>query len=137
MGSDVSAAMRRAVVERAQGMCEYCQLHQDFSTSTHEVDHVIATKHGGETELENLALSCFPCNRHKGSDLTSFDLQTGELVRLFDPRAQLWSEHFELVQGRIEGLTATGRTTAHLLKVNAPSAVRNRRLWEQVQADLR
>jgi 5-methylcytosine-specific restriction endonuclease McrA len=78
MASEVSAALRRSVIERAKGACEYCQLHQDFSIYTHEVDHVTATKHGGKTILENLALACLPCNRRKGSDLTSFDPETGK-----------------------------------------------------------
>ena len=119
----VSAALRRSVIERAQGKCEYCQLHQDFSIYTHEIDHVIATKHGGRSILENLALSCLSCNRHKGSDLTSFDPLTLEVTRLFDPRPQIWSEHFELDRGRIQGRSAIGRTTVTLLKFNTPTAV--------------
>ena len=90
MASAVSTALRRSVIERAQGKCEYCQLHQNFSIYTHEIDHVIATKHGGRTLFENLALSCLSCNRHKGSDLTSFDPLTLEMTRLFDPRS--WTD---------------------------------------------
>jgi HNH endonuclease len=103
----------------------------------HEIDHVIATKHGGETILENLALACLSCNRHKGSDLTSFDPQTNEVTRLFDPRSQIWSEHFELDRGRIRGISAIGRTTVKLLKFNTPTAVLNRQLWQNVQSELK
>ncbi len=53
MGSDLTAALRRSVIERAQGKCEYCTLHQDFSIYTYEIDHTIATKHGGKAVLEN------------------------------------------------------------------------------------
>ena len=81
MGSDVSASLRRSVIERSQGKCEYCTIHQDFSIYTHEIDHIIATKHGGQTELKNLALACLSCNRHKGSDLTGFDPATRKLNR--------------------------------------------------------
>jgi hypothetical protein len=35
MGSDVTAVLRRSVIERAQGKCEYCTLHQDFSIYCH------------------------------------------------------------------------------------------------------
>jgi len=52
----------------------------------HEVDHVIAEKHGGLTEPDNLALSCTLCNKHKGSDLTSIDPETGDIVPLYHPR---------------------------------------------------
>ncbi len=134
--SEVTAALRRLVVSRAGESCEYCKLHQRFSIYTHEVDHVIATKHGGKTVSENLALSCLPCNRSKGSDLTSFDPATGELTRLFDPRSQIWAEHFEIVRGRIRGISAVGRTTVALLKFNTPTAILNRQLWEQVQVDI-
>ncbi len=136
MPSEVSASLRRSVIERSQVKCEYCKLHQDFSIYTHEIDHVIAMKHGGRTVLENLALSCLSCNRHKGSDLTSFDPLTGDVTRLFDPRSQVWAEYFELDRGRIQGLSAIGRTTVMLLKFNTPTAVLNRQLWQQVQSDL-
>jgi 5-methylcytosine-specific restriction endonuclease McrA len=43
----------------------------------HEIDHIIAKKHGGRTEAENLALSCTLCNKYKGSDPASVDPETG------------------------------------------------------------
>jgi len=110
--------MRRKVVERAGDCCEYCLLHQNLTASTHQVDHVIAEKHGGKTTLENLAPSCTVCNRRKGSDLSSMDPQTGALVALFHPRNQPWSEHFKLEGSRILGLTPEGRATAELLHLN-------------------
>ncbi|WP_445247506.1 HNH endonuclease [Microcoleus sp. OTE_8_concoct_300] len=125
----ISPALRREVFQRAEGRCEYCRLHQDFSIYTHEVDHVVARKHGGKTVLENLALSCLPCNRYKGSDLTSIDPQARAITRLFDPRSDVWSEHFIWENGRIIGLSAIGRTTVFLLKFNIVTAVRNRQLF--------
>ncbi|WP_225912631.1 HNH endonuclease [Nostoc flagelliforme] len=50
-------------------MCEYCQLPAEVAFFPHEIDHVIAQKHGGETNAENLALTGWRCNRHKGTDL--------------------------------------------------------------------
>jgi hypothetical protein len=35
-----------------------CNDHQELTASTQQVDHVIAEKHGGQTVIENLALSC-------------------------------------------------------------------------------
>ena len=78
--------MRRQVVERAKNCCEYCLLHQELVASRHQVDHVIAEKHGGSTSLDNLALSCTTCNRRKASDIASFDPDSGELTALFNPR---------------------------------------------------
>jgi 5-methylcytosine-specific restriction endonuclease McrA len=52
-----TAELRRQVVERAGNCCEYCLLPQELVASPHQVDHVIAEKHGGQTVIENLALS--------------------------------------------------------------------------------
>ena len=82
----ISEALRRQVIERAGGCCEYCLIHQQDSLYTHEVDHVIAEKHRGETILENLCLSCLECNRAKGSDFGSFDPETEEITLLYNPR---------------------------------------------------
>lgn len=69
----IPVALRRLVEERAKQRCEYCQLPAGVAFFSHEVDHVIAEKHGGTTEEGNLAYTCWRCNRYKGSDLGSFD----------------------------------------------------------------
>jgi len=61
--SIISASLRQLVTERAKAKCEYCLIAQKFSIYTHEVDHIIPIKHGGQNIAENLALSCFSCNR--------------------------------------------------------------------------
>lgn len=103
-------------------------VHQDFSIYSHEVDRIIAVKHGGQTIAENLALSCLPCNRYKGSDLATFDPLTGEIVPLFNPRTQIWSEHFRLDNGQIIGIATTGRATVFLLKLNEPKRLQIRQV---------
>jgi hypothetical protein len=128
----VSAALRRRVQERARGCCEYCLLSEQDTWFSHEPDHIIAEKHGGETTDENLAWSCFDCNRHKGSDIASRDATTGSLAPLFDPRLQRWRDHFELTEGNIIGLSAIGRVTERLLKFNQPERVEIRRLLIEV-----
>lgn len=115
----VPAALRREVVERAGNRCEYCLLPAEVAFYPHEVDHVIAEKHGGATDASNLAFACWRCNRHKGTDLTSFDPQTQRLNPLFNPRTQGWSEHFTHEGERITGLTPEGRTTVALLRLNS------------------
>lgn len=62
----ISAALRREVIERAGNRCEYCLLPAEVAFYPHEVDHVIAEKHGGATDIDNLAFACWRCNRHKG-----------------------------------------------------------------------
>jgi hypothetical protein len=126
MADYIPVSLRQLVVERAGGACEYCQIHQTFSIYRHEADHVVAIKHGGQTTADNLVLACLPCNRHKGSDLTSIDPQTGIVTLLFNPRAQSWSEHFQVENGYIQGLTAVGRTTTFLLQMNEISRLQLR-----------
>ena len=59
----IPAAMRRQVRERANGCCEYCLLAEEDAYFPHEADHIISVKHRGLSVLENLAWSCFDCNR--------------------------------------------------------------------------
>lgn len=115
----VPAELRRLVRERAGGLCEYCRIAEAATFAPHEIDHVVAEKHGGETTAENLALSCTLCNRRKGSDLSSIDPHTREVALLFHPRKHRWSDHFRPDGPRLEPLTPTGRATARLLDFNA------------------
>lgn len=123
----ISAALRRQVRERARERCEYCLLAEVRAFFPHEPDHIISQKHGGGTVLENLALACFDCNRFKGSDIASVDPASGTLTPLFNPRLQRWNEHFQLEDGRILPLTATGRATARLLRLNLLHRIEIRR----------
>ena|SRR5437667_5526874 len=113
-----SAKQRRRVIERAANACEYCLIHQVLSASSHQVDHVVAEKHGGRTTLRNLALSCMPCNLRKGSDIASIDPKTGHLAQLYNPRTMDWRDHFTLDGPRIIGTTPEGRTTVEFLQLN-------------------
>lgn len=120
MTSYISTSLRQLINDRAGGKCEYCLIHQDFSIYSHEVDHAVAVKHGGSSTEENLVLACLSCNRYKGSDLTSIDPITQEITSLFNPRSYKWSNHFQLKESSILGITAIGRTTIFLLKLNEP-----------------
>ena len=66
MSEPVTVPLRRAAVARAQGRCEYCGMLGTETLLPHEPDHVIARQHGGQTALDNLAYTCFQCNRYKG-----------------------------------------------------------------------
>jgi len=125
----ISDALRRLVTERAAQACEYCLLPSALSFYSHEVDHVVALKHRGETDAGNLAYACWRCNRFKGSDLGSFDPETGDFSFLFNPRKQGWSEHFTRSEGQIVGRSPEGRTTALLLKMNTPDRIRERQRY--------
>ncbi|MBL9151003.1 MAG: HNH endonuclease [Verrucomicrobiales bacterium] len=108
---------------RAGDRCEYCQAPARLCFQPHQVDHIVAIKHGGQSIEANLALSCIICNQHKGSDFASIDWQTDQVSMLFHPRRDRWSDHFQLRNAIIVPLTATGRVTVRLLKFNTPERV--------------
>ena len=126
--SVVNEATRARIEQRAGHRCEYCRLPESMAFAVHQVDHVVAEKHGGETLAENLVLSCVLCNWHKGSDIASLDPETGALTTLFHPRRDHWPDHFRLADGRIEAVTPVGRVTARLLQFNHPDRVAERLL---------
>ena len=97
---------------------------------TFHVDHVVATQHRDDDSLGNLCLSCQSCNLRKGTNLTTIDPVSDHIVRVFDPRSDTWSEHFESVDYIIVGKTDVGRATARLLAMNDPSRVELRQLRE-------
>jgi HNH endonuclease len=130
----IPIALRRAVRERANECCEYCLIPESMTWAVHTVDHIIAEKHGGATSTENLAIACTICNSRKGSDLASIDEQTGAIAPLFHPRRDRWTEHFRLVRGRIEPLSATGRATVRLLRLNEQQRVEERELLVEIRA---
>jgi hypothetical protein len=123
----IPESLRREVIERAEGCYEYCLIHQQDSLYAHEVDHIIPEKHRGETSAANLCLACLDCNRYKGSDFASFDPETGQITPLFNPRQQVWNDHFRLESARIIPLSPEGRVTVFVLRLNHEIRVRARR----------
>jgi hypothetical protein len=117
---------RQEVRNLAQHRCEYCLYDERASENPHEIDHVIAKQHGGETLVVNLCLACFECNRQKGPNLCSVDRNTGEIVALFNPRLQQWNDHFRLDGAYIIPLTPTGRVTVRVLNINQEERVSDR-----------
>jgi hypothetical protein len=97
-----------------------------FEPNSGHVDHVVAKQHGGKTRFENLAMSCGHCNLHKGPNLTGIDPTTEARIDLFDPRTQVWAEHFQLRGARINGITPCGRATARTLAMNDRERIRLR-----------
>ncbi len=126
----IPAALRNLVYKRAEGCCEYCLISEAVSFATHQIDHIITEKHGGQTVEENLALSCAVCNKYKGSDIASIDDETDENVPLFNPRKDVWSEHFKIENGTFIGLTLNARATIQLLQINNSVRIEERRILE-------
>ena len=95
------------------------------------VEHIVSKQHGGTDDPSGLALACDRCNAYKGPNLTSVDPDTRTLAALFNPRRDVWSDHFVVRGGEILGLTPTGRATVRLLNRNAPRRVELRKEWQR------
>ncbi len=102
---------------------------------TFEADHIIPKARGGATTLDNLALSCPLCNDAKATKYTGYDEDTQSIVPLFNPRQQVWEEHFEWSTdfGEIIGKTPVGRATVKLLDMNRPRAIIMRLRWRKMK----
>lgn len=121
--------LKRQVFERAKGKCEYCLSPATYSVFPFEADHIVPSSKGGSTSLDNLALSC-GCHRFKATRTHARDPKSGKLVRLFNPRKDRWSKHFRWSEdlNHIEGLTAIGRATVEVLRLNRKELVQLRML---------
>jgi hypothetical protein len=117
MVEGLTRQLRRQVIARANERCEYCLTPEWALLAGCEVDHVISRKHGGATDLDNLALSCARCNRYKGTDIGSV-AAGGTFTRLFNPRTDKWNEHFAFNDSRMVALTEIGDVTMRLLRLN-------------------
>ncbi|MBL8155859.1 MAG: HNH endonuclease [Anaerolineae bacterium] len=122
------AEITQRVHQRAGFQCEYCQTGQRVTGQAMHVEHI----HPDEgDDLGNLCLSCASCNLSKAQATSAVDPETRELVPLFNPRQQVWSEHFEWTQGGtlLRGRTAVGRATVARLRMNIPRIVQARKVW--------
>lgn len=114
----IKKAARELVIQRANSRCEYCRLLDIVSVHSFHIDHIIAVKHDGTDDVDNLAWSCLNCNLHKGTDTGSFDRETGNFVFFYNPRKDTWSEHFTLANYQIIGKTPAGQVTVRLFQMN-------------------
>jgi hypothetical protein len=109
--------------------------------ATFAVDHIVPRTDNGRTVSSNLALACPHCNAHKWAFREAADPDSGQMVALFHPRNQDWSEHFAwLPENRfvLVGLTPCGRATVERLQMSSSSLQAIRRLlielnlWENI-----
>ena len=115
----MNSALRAQVRQRASGLCEYCRLPDSATELPHEADHIRAIKHDGPTELGNLCWACARCNDYKGSDASAFIPGTDQLARLFNPRSDVWDDHFWWDGPVLQGKTGIAQATIALLKINS------------------
>ena len=117
----------REVRARAGSACEYCLLPQATQEATFHIDHVVPRAVGGLDSTDNLALACVSCSLRKWARQYALDPESGEEVKLFNPRTQTWTDHFRWDHERIIPLTNAGRATADALALNRPLILAIRR----------
>jgi hypothetical protein len=127
----ISAALRQRVAEATRFRCGYCHTAQRVVGPLLEIDHIFPEVRGGTSDEDNLVLACPMCNSHKADKCETIDPETNQTVPLFNPRRDVWNEHFEWVEEGtvIRGKTPVGRATVIALQMNHPDMVNARRLW--------
>jgi HNH endonuclease len=129
--SSFSEATKQRVRQRAGNRCEYCQSHQDYLMGWLQIDHFLPVSKGGSNEDENLCLACELCNQYKWNQTEAIDPESQNIVGLFNPRRQVWHEHFDWSDDGVSivGLTPYGRSTVVALKLNNSLALKVRGHW--------
>lgn len=130
----IPRALRDKVAAQAHHRCGYCLTAEAVVGAPMEIDHLIPESLGGLTEEDNLWLACSLCNDSKSNRIAAFDPITGEVIRLFNPRQQIWKDHFcwNNTGDLIVGLTPVGRGTVAALNLNRPLLVLARQSWVSV-----
>lgn len=116
----VSALSRRVVRDRAQLRCEYCHADERWQFIRFTIDHILPQSVGGSDNVDNLALACRNCNERRGNRREGRDPETKQIVPIFNPRQDVWADHFawDATRLRVAGRTPTGRATIELLDLN-------------------
>jgi HNH endonuclease len=130
----VPRRLRERVARTAGYCCGYCRTPELIAGFRLTVEHLIPEAKGGKTVEENLWLACHACNEFKGARIHGADPATGKRVRLWNPRRQIWPDHFSWSEDGTEiiGLTSCGRATVATLQLNRPQLVAARSLWVQL-----
>ncbi len=124
----------QSVGARAGHRCEYCRAPEVIFNFPFEVEHIVPPSRGGNDSENNLALACRSCNVFKSDTLHAIDPDSGERVRLFNPRRDDWKTHFglDIEHGAIDGLTSVGRATVHQLRLNGKTQRSARKQWVRI-----
>jgi len=90
----VTAKTQRIVRERAAARCEYCHADERWQFIRFTLDHVVPLSADDSDDADNLALACRNCNERRGNRTEAFDFTSQQIVSLFNPRRDEWSQHF-------------------------------------------
>ena len=128
MSRYIPESIRELVGQRANFRCEYCPVYEKHSFLAFHREHIIRLKHGGSSDLDNLAYSCPICNINKGSDIATFIESSKDPVRFFNPRFDLWSDHFSVdTSGLIVPNSDIGEATCKILDLNSSDSIIERK----------
>jgi HNH endonuclease len=116
----ISKSLFQTIRQRANFRCEYCHYPELLSSAPLSIDHLQPQSLGGDDSPDNLALACRRCNERRYNFITGIDPETQIELPLFNPRNQIWSDHFiwSVDSLRIIGTTAIGRATCNRLDLN-------------------
>lgn len=120
MKNDIPDDLIQRVRRRSRSRCEYCQLWEAGQGVSFHADHVQPVSSGGQTVADNVALVCPSCSLLRGSRQAAIDPATGDSTLVFNPRIDVWREHFRWDGVRLVGVSPAGRATVELLDMNRP-----------------
>ncbi|MDM8562918.1 HNH endonuclease signature motif containing protein [Candidatus Marithioploca araucensis] len=125
MSTYISVALRKRVTKLAGHRCGYCLRTEELMGMSMTIEHLIPQALGGSTTEDNLWLACTSCNQFKGTQIKGRDSQSRHSVKLFNPRLQVWNEHFAWSADgtQILGKTPCGRVTVIALQMNNPEII--------------
>lgn len=134
MSDYISDSLKARIREQAGDRCGYCKSLQRYVWGTLEIEHIIPKNRGGSNDETNLWLACRPCNSYKSDQTHGVDPLSDRMVALFNPRTQVWQEHFTWSDDGVEilGITACGRATVRALQMNNPYVTTVRQAWVTV-----
>jgi len=87
----IPSALRRLIYDRAKGCCEYCRISEATAFAAHEIDHIIAEKHGGLTECATINAIASSPSALKESDRSMSFARASNYYQRVDNSLVLWS----------------------------------------------
>ncbi len=117
--------IRHLVAQRAYFCCEYCCSQEKYSPDYFSIEHIFPRIKKGNDGFENLAFSCLACNSHKYTAIEAIDPVLGIFVPLYNPRKDIWKQHFCWSDdfSLLTGITPIGRATIEKLHLNRASVI--------------
>jgi 5-methylcytosine-specific restriction endonuclease McrA len=130
----ISKKVWRQIKEDFQWRCAYCQIPAIYLPQGLEKEHIVPLSRGGGDVPNNICPACPNCNAHKLKKTSAPDPESGEMVRLFNPYRDIWTDHFEWDKSgtKILGRTKLGRATVAALKMNLPDVISWRKIFVQI-----